>query len=75
MITPPPATPKTIVYARLKLALGGFFALFGVVIIVQALLRIRDHGPNVLPLLAMGGLMIALGYVRYRQYNAVMRQL
>ncbi len=76
MKTPPPAPygPNAIRFARIRLGLGVCFTIFGVVIIVQGVLRLRDHGPAVVPLLAMGGLLIAFGYVRFRQYRAAMRQ-
>jgi hypothetical protein len=73
---PPPTYGKNaVLFARVRLGLAACFTIFGVVIVVQGLLRLRDHGPAVLPLLAMGGLLIAFGYVRLRQYRAVMRQL
>jgi drug/metabolite transporter (DMT)-like permease len=63
----------TVGYARAKLALGVFFALFGIVMIVQGSLRVGTHGLLATsPLLVLGALMIGLGFVRYKQYRSVM---
>ncbi len=61
------------VYARTKLVLGIFFALFGVAIIAQGVMKLAAHVAflSTLPLFAIGVLLIALGYTRYRQYRSV----
>ncbi|MBD5635358.1 MAG: hypothetical protein IAI49_12845 [Candidatus Eremiobacteraeota bacterium] len=59
-------------YAKARLVTGTLFALLGATLVVRTLLLVGADA-KAIPALVLGGAMIALGVLRFRDYRAARR--